>query len=74
MGLVVVVTIDLMVENALGVVNVGDIFAHTGSNKSILEPPVGAFDFALCLGGERVGDFNVAVVHHLFPLGGPPRR
>ena len=45
--LVVIVTVDLMVENTLGVVDVGDVFAHTGSNESILEPPIGTFNF-LC--------------------------
>jgi hypothetical protein len=49
----VIITMDLMSENLSGVLYVRDVFPHTGSNESILEPPIGSFNFWLLV-GERV--------------------
>ncbi len=35
----------------------------------VLEPTIGAFDFAFGRSGKGVGDFDREVVHDLFPLG-----
>ncbi len=69
MDLMVIITVDLMIENFLGVLYVSDVFPHTCSNEPILEPPIGSFNFAFCLGRERIGDFYITVIHDLFPLG-----
>jgi hypothetical protein len=53
MDLRVIITMDLMSENLSGVLYVRDVFPHTGSNESILEPPIGSFNFWLLV-GERV--------------------
>jgi hypothetical protein len=50
--LLVIIPVEFMVKNPLGLFDLGDILSDTGSNQSVLEPPIGSFDFTLAW-GER---------------------
>jgi len=66
---VVVIAAEFLIENFLGLLDFGDILADTGSNQSILQPAIRAFNFSFGLGGQGIGHFHLTVVEDLFPLG-----
>ena len=47
-----VIPVEFEVKNSLSLLDLGDILSDAGSNQSVLEPPIGSFDFASGL-GER---------------------
>ena len=46
MDLVVVISVEFLVEDSLCVVNIGDILPDTGSDQSVLEPAIRSLDLA----------------------------
>ena len=62
MNLTVVIAIKLLVKDLLSVLDFGHIFADTGSDQAVLEPPIRSFDFAFGLGRKSMGDVNVTVL------------
>jgi hypothetical protein len=50
--------------------DLGDVLSDTGTDEVVLEPAVGSFNFASCLGREGMDDLYVAVLENLFPLRG----
>jgi hypothetical protein len=68
MDLLVVISMEFLIQDHLGIFNLPDIFSNTGSYQSILEPAVGSFNFALGLRGKGMDDFYIAVFQNLFPL------
>jgi hypothetical protein len=50
MDLLVVISVEFMVKNALGLFDFGDILSDTCSDESVLEPTVRTFNFASGLG------------------------
>ena len=70
MDLLVVISVEFVVKNPLGLFHFGDILSDTSSDESILEPAIGSFDFASGLGREGVNDLDVAILQDLFPLRG----
>ena len=69
-NLAVVISMEFLVKNLLGVFDLGYIFTDTGSDEVVLEPTVRPFDFASGLRGKRVGDLDIAILQNLFPLRG----
>jgi len=67
--LLVVISVEFVVKNPLGLFDLGDILSDTGSNQSILEPSIGSFDFASGLGRKGVNDLHIAILKDLLPLG-----
>ncbi len=45
MNLAVVISMEFLVKELLGVLDFGHVFADTGSDQPILEPTVRSFDF-----------------------------
>jgi len=70
MDLLVVIAVEFVVKNPLGLFDFGDILSDTGSDESVLEPTIRSFNLASGLGGKRVNDFYIAVLENLFPLRG----
>jgi hypothetical protein len=66
----VVISMEFLVKELLGVLDFGHVFADTSSDQSVLEPTVGSFDLASGLRGKGVDDFYIAVLEDLFPLRG----
>jgi hypothetical protein len=64
----VVVPVHFLVENSVGMFYIDNVLPCTGSNESVLEPAVGAFNFAFSLRREGINNLNIAVIEHLFPL------
>ena len=70
MNLVVVISAEFLVQDSLGLLDIGDIFSDTGPNQSILEPAIGSLNFASGLRRKGVNDLYIAVLQNLFPLRG----
>jgi hypothetical protein len=70
MNLLVIISVEFVVKNPLGLFDLGDILSDTGSNQSVLEPTIGSFDFASGLGRKGVNDLHIAILQDLFPLRG----
>jgi hypothetical protein len=70
MNLTVVIAIKLLVKDLLSVLDFGHIFADTGSDQAVLEPPIRSFDFASGLRRKGMDDLYIAFLQHLFPLRG----
>ena len=70
MNLLVVISIEFLVQDPLGLFGFSDIFPDAGSDESVLEPAIGSFNLASGLRGEGVNDLHIAVLQNLFPLGG----
>ena len=68
MNLLVIISVEFVVKNPLGLIDLGDILSDTGSNQAVLEPTIGSFDFASGLGRKGVDDLYVAILQDLFPL------
>jgi hypothetical protein len=56
--LVVVVAVDFIAQDAADFFQVGKLFQGAGTDNTILEPAIGAFDLALGLRGEGIGDIH----------------
>ena len=70
MNLLVVISVEFMVKNPLGLFDFFDVFSDTGADESVLEPTIGAFHFTLCLRGQGIRDFYITIFEDLFPLRG----
>lgn len=70
MDLLVVIPVEFVVKNPLGLFDFGDILSDTGSDETILEPTIGAFNFTSGLRRKGVNDVDVAILQDLFPLRG----
>ena len=68
--LLVVISVEFMIKNPLGLFDFFDLFSDTGADASVLEPTIGSFDFASGLGRKGVNDLDVAILEDLFPLRG----
>jgi hypothetical protein len=44
--LAVVISMEFLVKDLLGVLDFGHVFADTGSDQPVLEPAIRSFDFA----------------------------
>jgi hypothetical protein len=54
----------------LGRVDLDDVFSDTRTDKSILEPSIGSFNFPFRLRRKSISDFYITILQDLFPLGG----
>jgi hypothetical protein len=70
MDLLVVISVEFMVKNPLGLFHFSDILSDTSSDESVLEPTIGSFNFASGLGRKGVNDLDVAILQNLLPLRG----
>lgn len=70
MDLLVVIPVEFVVKNPLGLFDFGDILSDTGSDETILEPTIGSFNFTSGLRRKGVNDVDVAILQDLFPLRG----
>ena len=68
--LLVVISVEFMVKNPLGLFDFGDILSDTGSDESVLKPPIRSFNLTSGLGRKGVNDLHVAILQDLFPLRG----
>ena len=68
--LLVVISVEFVVKNPLGLFDFGDILSDTGSDESVLEPAIRSFNLTSGLGRKRVNDLYIAVLENLFPLRG----
>jgi hypothetical protein len=69
-NLLVVVSVEFVIKNPLGLVDLFDIFSDTGADESVLEPTVGSFHFTFGLRGQGISDFDITIFQNLFPLRG----
>jgi hypothetical protein len=69
-NLLVVISVEFMVKNPLGVFDFFDVFSDTGADESVLEPTIGSFHFAFGLRGQGISDFYITIFEDLFPLRG----
>ena len=67
--LAVVISMDFLVQDPLGLLDFGDIFPDAGSDEPVLEPAIRPFDFASGLRGKGMSHLHLAVFQDLFPLG-----
>ena len=70
MNLLVVISVEFVVKNPLGLFDFFDVFSDTGADESVLEPTIGSFDFASGLGRKGVNDLHISILQDLFPLRG----
>ena len=70
MNLLVVISMEFLVQDHLGMVNISDIFSDTGSDQMVLEPAIGSLNFTSGLRREGMGDLDITVLQDLFPLRG----
>jgi len=70
MDLLVVISVEFMIKNPLGLFDFGNILSDTGADESVLEPTIGSFNFAPGLGGEGVNHLYIAILQDLLPLRG----
>ncbi len=69
-NLLVVISVQFVIKNPLGLVDLFDIFSDTGTDESVLEPTIGSFHFTFGLRGEGISDFHITIFQNLFPLRG----
>jgi hypothetical protein len=67
-NLAVVILLEFLVKNPLGVFDLSHIFTDTGSDEVVLEPTIRPFNFASGLRGKRMSNLHIAVLQDLFPL------
>ncbi len=68
-NLAVVISIEFLVQDPLGLLDLGHFFADAGSDQPVLKPAIRPFDFASGLRGKGVDNLHIAVCQDLFPLG-----
>jgi hypothetical protein len=61
-NLAVVISMEFLIKDSLGVFNIGYIFADAGSDQTVLEPTVRPFNFASGLRGKGMSDVDIAVL------------
>jgi hypothetical protein len=61
-NLAVVISMEFLIKDSLGVFNIGYIFADAGSDQPVLEPTVRSFDFTSGLRGKGMSDVHIAVL------------
>ena len=49
-------------------VDVLNVFSHTGSNEPILKPLIGSFDLTFSLRRKGISYFYITIIQNLFPL------
>jgi hypothetical protein len=69
-NLAVVISVEFLVKDPLGLLNLGDIFSDTGSDEVVLEPTIRPFNFTSGLRGKGMSNLHIAVLQDLFPLRG----
>jgi hypothetical protein len=69
-NLLVVVSVEFMVKNPLGLFDLFDIFSDARADEPILEPSIGSFHFTFGLRRKGIGDLHIAILKDLLPLGG----
>ena len=69
MDLTEVIALDFVAQESSSLADVGGIGSHTGAYQVVLEPLIGALNFALGLGRQGIDDFDTTVGQDLFPLG-----
>jgi hypothetical protein len=67
-NLAVVILLEFLVKNPLGVFDLSHIFTDTGSDEVVLEPTIRPFNFTSGLRGKRMSNLHIAVLQDLFPL------
>jgi hypothetical protein len=70
MDLLVIISVEFMVENPLGLFDFVDILPDTGSDQSILEPAIGSLNFTSGLGRKGMNHLYIAILENLLPLRG----
>ncbi len=70
MNLLVVISVEFMVKNPLGLFDFFDVFSDTRADESVLEPTIGSFHFAFGLRGQGISEFYITILQDLFPLRG----
>jgi len=68
--LLVVISVEFMIKNPLGLFDFFNFFSDTSADESVLEPTIGSFHFALGLRRKGIGNLHIAILKDLFPLGG----
>jgi len=68
-NLAVVISMEFLVKDALGLLDLGHLLADAGSDQTVLEPAIRPFNFASGLRGKGMGNLHLAVFQDLFPLG-----
>ena len=64
----IVVVMDFLREEAIGVTDRRDVLPQAGPDEVVLQPAVGPFDLALRLRREGVDGLDPALADHLLPL------
>ena len=59
MNLLVVISIEFLAQDPLGLLDIGDVFPDAGSDESVLEPAIGSFNLASGLGRKRMDDLYI---------------
>jgi len=70
MDLLVVISVEFVVKNPLGLFDFADIFSDTGSDEMVLEPAIGSLNFASGLRRKGVNHLHIAILQDLLPLRG----
>ena len=70
MNLLVVISVEFVVKNPLGLFDSFDVFSDTGADEVVLEPTIGSLDLTSGLRGEGMDDLHIAVLGDLLPLRG----
>jgi len=68
--LLVVISVEFMIKNSLGLFDFFNFFSDTCTDESVLEPTIGSFHFALGLRRKGIGDLHIAILKDLLPLRG----
>ena len=70
MDLLVVISVEFMIKNPLGLFDFFNFFSDTCTDESVLEPTIGSFHFAFGLRRKGIGDLHIAILKDLLPLRG----
>ena len=62
MNLTVVILVEFLVKDSLGVFDLGHIFTDTGSDEVVLEPTIRPFNFTSGLRGKGMSNHHIAVL------------
>jgi len=68
MDLLVIIAVEFMIKNPLGLFDFGDILSDTGSDEVVLEPTIRSFNLASGLRRKGVNDLYIAILQDLLPL------
>jgi len=70
MKLLVVISVEFMIKDVLGLFDFFNLFSDTSADESVLEPTIGSFDFSLGLRRKGISDLHIAILNDLLPLRG----